>query len=221
MNFRSLALIGTVLALVTAASVGLAHSFGPALGHTGAPALGTYAAEPTCNDVGCHTGNPLNQNGTLEILGVPSSYTPGQSYTLTVQLSSTANAAFTSRKWGFQLTAVAMQDGKGAGFFSSPDLLVSTGDSTLGNRPYISHDADTNKVGEPSPAVWSFTWTAPAQQVGAVGFFAAGNAANGDITNLGDYIYTASSNPSQSTGTPVEPVTWGLLKSGRLFKPAP
>lgn len=218
MQSRSLGLAGVVLFLGAAASLSLANSFGPQLGRTGAPAVGTYGAEPTCNDAGCHSGNPLNQSGTLEILGVPSTYTPGRDYTLTVQLNSTATTADATRKWGFELTAVRMNDGKGAGSFSSPDLLVSTGTLNGGSRPYISHDTDTNLAGQASPAVWTFTWTAPAQQAGPVGFFAAGNAANGDVTNLGDHIYTAASGVSQAV-TPVAPVTWGRLK--RLFETAP
>jgi hypothetical protein len=52
-----------------------------------------------------------------------------------------------------------------------------------------------------------------------VGFNAAGNAANGNLSNIGDFIYTAST--TVSPGTPVRAVTWGRLKMGILFESHP
>ena len=37
---------------------------------------------------------------------------------------------------------------------------------------------------------WTFKWTAPTNDVGPITFYAAGNAANGDFSTSGDYIYT-------------------------------
>lgn len=205
------------LVLAGAASFTAAHSTGPEPSRTGAPALGGAPAELTCNDVGCHSGNPMNFNGKLEILGVPATYTPGNSYTITVRLTSTATQGDVNRKWGFQLTAVRLSDGTGAGSFTSSTLPVLNGTGSYSSRKYISHDADTVQLGAQSPVEWSFTWTAPAQDAGAVGFYAAGNAANGNLSNLGDFIYTASST-MQSPGTPVQATTWGELKVGALFE---
>lgn len=188
-----------------------ASSLGPLLGRTGAPALGTHPAEPTCNDAGCHSGNPLNVNGVLEIQG-PRGYVPGSTYTIVVRLTSSANQASPVRRWGFQLTAVSEADGTGAGSFFSPTLLVSRSDPKSGGRPYISHDIDTLMQGAASPVQWSFTWTAPDRNVGTVGLYAAGNAANGDQNNTGDTIYTASATVPVSP-TPAQPATWGGLKA--------
>jgi hypothetical protein len=205
------------LVLAGAASLTLANSTGPLPSRTGAPAIGGVPAEATCNDVGCHSGNPLNSGGTLEILGAPSPYTPGTSYPITVRLTSTANQSFPNRRWGFQLTAVRLSDGQGAGSLSAPTLLVLNGNGSTASRQYVSHDADTFMQGASSPVEWTFTWTAPAQDRGAIGFYAAGNAANGNLSSLGDFIYTASS-IVQSPGTPVQAVTWGALKSGAMFE---
>jgi hypothetical protein len=181
------------------------------VGRTGAPALGTLPAEPTCNDVSCHSGNPLNFAGTLEIEG-PSDYVPGASYPVVVRLTSTANQSSIVRRWGFELTAVSQADGLGAGSFSSPDLLIRTGEQRSGGRPYISHDGDTVQPGASSPVEWAFTWTAPPQDVGTVGFYAAGNAADGNLTNTGDTIYTTAATAPVKP-SPVESATWGALKA--------
>ena len=39
---------------------------------------------------------------------------------------------------------------------------------------------------------WVIEWTAPATAAGPVVFHAAGNAANGDESQFGDFIHTAS-----------------------------
>ena len=39
---------------------------------------------------------------------------------------------------------------------------------------------------------WTGLWTAPPQRVGKIGFYAAGNGANGSGSTSGDYIYTGS-----------------------------
>jgi hypothetical protein len=162
-------------------------------------------------------GTP-STNGTLSILGVPSQYAPGGAYSITVRLSSTANQNSLTRRWGFELTAIRLSDGQGTGTFQSPDLLVRTGSPATGNRPYISHDGDTFQQGASSPVQWSFTWVAPQQDVGTIVFYAAGNAANGDQTNSGDFIYTASAAMAMAQ-TPVHATTWGRLKAGDLFLP--
>src|SRR6185369_17901019 len=78
-------------------TVGAKISPGPPLGFTGAP------GEGTC--VGCHytfnQPNPPNSGGKVEITGLPATYTPGQSYTVTIMLSHP-----TARAWGFELTAL-------------------------------------------------------------------------------------------------------------------
>ena len=47
---------------------------------------------------------------------------------------------------------------------------------------------------------------------GDVAFYAAGNAANGDASSLGDFIYTAS-DTTMGAAVAVEPLTWGRIKN--------
>ena len=78
-----------------------AHSLssGPPAGAAGVPAGGSYSAEMTCANVGCHDSFEANADdkGRIELAGVPSAYEPGQPYLLTFTLRHP-----TARRWGFQ-----------------------------------------------------------------------------------------------------------------------
>ena len=154
-----------------------ANSFGPPAGFTHAP------GELDCSD--CHT-TPAQSSGTLT-LGVPDRYTPGQTYDITVT-HSTADA--TRVRWGFQLTALSSADEKAGAFAPADELTrVVNGEGPFPAREYIEHTTAGTFPGQLSGASWSFKWTAPAEDVGPVTFYLAGNQANGDGNSSGDNIY--------------------------------
>lgn len=187
----------------------LARSTGDPAARTGAPMVGGVPAEATCSAAGCHLGNPPETNGMLEILGIPAPYVPGNTYDLTVRLTSTATVGDIDHRWGFQLTAVRLSDGQGTGTFSAPGLQVLSGADF---RKYVTHNVSSVKTGASSPVEWTFSWTAPSLDEGPVGFYAAGVAGNGDLFASGDFVYTAGD--TTSTVVPVVPATWGALKRG-------
>ncbi|HUP00487.1 MAG TPA: choice-of-anchor V domain-containing protein [Gemmatimonadota bacterium] len=145
--------------------------------------------EPTCH--ACHFDQPLDApGGSLEIRGVPERYAPGRVYAITVELQREG-----APQGGFQLAA-RFADGAQAGALVPVDDRVAVTDS-LGIR-YAHHTAEGV---EPTPIRWTVTWRAPAAageagdgpaRDGDVLFHAAGNAANGDFSPLGDFVYTAS-----------------------------
>lgn len=204
----------------TLASGSARFSSGPEPSHTGAPAIGAHPAEPVCTQ--CHLGNPVNASGgALEILDLPEFYAPGVTYRLRVRLASDRTAAFVDRRWGFQLTAVNALDGTGAGTFavrgsqSAGDTLQVVPADPFGawpTRAYVEHLWDGVRDGSPSPAEWSFDWTAPEQGLGTVRFYAAGNAADGSYEPSGDWIYTAADSMRDTT-TAVVPRSWGAIKA--------
>ena len=197
-----------VLVLLAGSTVVVARSPGPPVRSTGAPPVGNISSELTCSQAFCHSGNVLNQNGMLEVIGVPDVYTPGTTYPLTVRLTSTATQGNVNRRWGFQLMTARFSDGHGSGTFDIPLDLLELGANF---RTYVSHSLASLHGAEASPVEWSFSWNAPAQDEGPVGFYLAGNAANGDLLQTGDFIYTAS-DTAMSEMTPVVPTTWGGLK---------
>lgn len=211
------------LALACAASLATGSAqfaSGPEPSHTGAPAIGAHPAEPLCTQ--CHGGQPVNSaGGSLEILDLPEFYAPGVTYRLRVRLSSSETAAFPERRWGFQLTAVNAADGAGAGAFTvrgtedwNDTLQVVDADPVddWPTRTYVEHLFFGVRDGSPSPAEWSFDWTAPPLGVGTVRFHAAGNAANGSYEPSGDWIYTAADSMRDTT-TAAVPTSWGAIKA--------
>src|SRR5215510_4014215 len=162
-----------------------AFSAGPDPSLTGAP------GESTCSS--CHGGGPTG--GTLSISGLPANYSPNQEVTLTVTLSQ-ANRA----RYGFQLTAID-DSGKRAGDLTPNDNRTQLKfNDVLGNqRQYIEHSINGFNPVSPGQGSWAFKWKAPAQSVGRVSFYIAGNAANGDGGSFGDSVYTI--NQSIQPGT--------------------
>ncbi|HEX8335079.1 MAG TPA: choice-of-anchor V domain-containing protein, partial [Pyrinomonadaceae bacterium] len=154
-----------------------AYSAGPPAGFTHAP------GELDCSD--CHTV-PAQSGGTLA-LGVPDRYTPGQTYDITV---THASADPTRLRWGFQMTALDAADQK-AGAFAPSDghTRVINGEGPFPSREYVEHTSAGTFPGQQSGANWSFKWTAPAEDVGPVTFYLAGNQADGDGSSAGDNIY--------------------------------
>jgi hypothetical protein len=216
-----------LLALAGAASLATGHaqfSDGPDPSHTGAPAVGTHPAEPNCTL--CHTASPAGSNlnapgGALQILDLPEFYAPGVTYRMRVRLASDRTVADAFRHWGFQLTAVRGSDGAGTGAFTvrgaqgyGDTLQVKPGflNESWPTRSYVEHLYFGIQEDLPSPVEWSFDWTAPAQGAGTVYFFAAGNAANGNMAPAGDWIYTTADSMRDTT-TAAMPTSWGAIKA--------
>ncbi|HLG16094.1 MAG TPA: choice-of-anchor V domain-containing protein [Blastocatellia bacterium] len=155
---------------------------GPEAGYTDAP-------DDIGNCVLCHdTFHEANVGpGSVRVNGNPAVYTPGQQYTLTVTVTQGGRQRF-----GYQLTAIDSGDNL-IGTLSSPDgnsqVIPELGP---GGRQYIEHTQVGSMAPSPGSRTWQVRWTAPTTDMGAVRFFVAGNAANNDTTNQGDYIYTNS-----------------------------
>lgn len=176
--------------LVFSALILRAETLEVPLAHTG------DFGQPSCNTTGCHVGNPVNATGgSLTITGVPAEYTPGITYPLTV----TINRPLPARRWGFELSSRVASGGAQAG-----TLVVTNGNFTQvrsqSGIQYISHTQNGTYPGDAGPKSWTFNWVAPSTAVGAIRFSCAGNAANNNGLNTGDFIYTttATTNPQAS-----------------------
>jgi len=161
-----------------------AYVAGPPEGHTGAPSFPGIAAEPTCTD--CHFSFALNSGpGSLSITGLPANYSLNQEVTVTVTLTHNNRP-----RYGFQLTALD-DTGKPAGTLTSTDGNTQVIPGQF-NRRYIEHTLAGTTPATTNTGRWSFKWKAPASSVGKVTFYAAGNAANGNNLDTGDFIYATS-----------------------------
>jgi hypothetical protein len=122
-----------------------------------------------CGD--CHSGGSFNSMADLQILdgNTPvTSYIPGQTYTMTLQISGTAP------HYGGQAVALK-SDNTNAGMMgvpTTPDTQVEF----LGNVSYLEQSARS------SSGIFTTTWTAPAAGSGNVNIHYIGNAVNGQAT---------------------------------------
>lgn len=182
-------LLATACAAATATVVVMAFSTGPMIRRTGA------AVDGGLDCTACHrTFAPANSDprGKVSII-TAASYTPGQKQNIEVKIEHPD-----ALRWGFQLTARPVNDQtKMAGTFTpTPTIRVEcnpSGDSPCnGDLEFASHRSAV--VVAPAAGSYTYTveWTPPINEVGEIVFYAAGNAANNNGANTGDYIYTTS-----------------------------
>ena len=197
---------------------GLAHSYGPPPGVTGAP--GDSARACTL----CHAGTLNSGAGSVKILLQSGPvYIPGIKQRVTVQVTDPAQ-----QRWGFELTARLNSDlQKGqAGDFTAIDNLTQVICQDSGPKPcstgpsFIEHTSAGTRNGAKGGAAFQFDWTPPASDVGPVTFYVAGNAANGNGSSSGDFIYT--SNVQLNPVNPVPPsITAGNIVSAATSAAGP
>ncbi|MCH8902565.1 MAG: T9SS type A sorting domain-containing protein [Bacteroidetes bacterium] len=148
------------------------YSATPPASRTGAP------GELTC--VSCHGSFALNSGtGNISFLlsGSVNCYMIDSTYTVTVEVTDPTRVEF-----GFEITALDSNNNM-AGSFIVTNAANTTFLTGIG-RQYISHKSSG------SNNVWLFDWTAPSSNIGPISFYIAGNAANGNGSTSGDYIYT-------------------------------
>ncbi len=90
---------------------------------------------------------------------------------------------------------------------------VNTQLSVDGDDLYVKHTSTgTQNNTLDGPVSWSFDWTAPADP-SDVTFYAMGNAANGNNSNSGDYIYSATftTTPATALDPAPRPTDFALL----------
>jgi hypothetical protein len=142
--------------------------------------------EDSCH--ACHFSQDLNAPpGRVAIDGVPTQYEPGTRYTLTITLSRND-----MKVAGFQLTARFKDGGAQAGTLApsssqEPLRVVIARDGAV---QYANQNKEGSAISEPGIAKWQVEWVAPAGG-GAVLINVAANAADGNGSADGDYVYTA------------------------------
>lgn len=148
--------------------------------------------ELNCLTAGCHIGNPVNASGgalaikLMDGANEVNEWVAGKQYNVNVTLSKDG-----ASKYGFEISA---KQGTGAMNFGTLTPGTTTTFAPLTDSKYITHSSAGG-------GNWNFTWTAPAAGSDPVTFYVAGNAANGDNTTNGDFIYTTSKTIAASTAS--------------------
>ncbi len=172
-----LALIGSLVA----PSDGRAFSGGPPDGKCGDPPNPSFCTS-------CHSSFPINSgDGSLTLTGLPAEYAPDSTYVLAVHLQDSFQ-----RRWGFELTAIRPSDGLAAGSFEAVDpvyVQVSEGDGD--ERDYVKQTSQGTFPNQ-SFGHWEILWTTPTVGAGPAHFYWAGNAANYNFAQTGDFVYASN-----------------------------
>lgn len=179
------------LVLFFLATAAFGSSDGAPEGHTGAP------GEQVCT--ACHLGTANSGRGRVRIEFPSSAYTPGQKARMRVIVEDPS-----AIRWGFELTTRLESNPLAAG----GTLASADGNTAItsgGGLQWITHTTTGTRRGTTGSATFEFDWTAPATDAGAVIFYAAGNAANGNGTNSGDSIYTTSLKVAAEAGGGARP----------------
>lgn len=170
----------TTVAISAVLSINMiwAYSNNPPNARTGAP------GENTCT--GCHSTFGLNSGpGSVTIPDLPATYMPGETYTLTVMVDQVSQ-----QRWGFELSPRTDDNTQGGTLGLTQSQWTQISNS--GGVQFLKQNSTGTFSGQPDGAAWQFEWTAPAEGSGAITFYAAGNAANGNNNTSGDYIYNDS-----------------------------
>lgn len=179
--------------LVTATTANSAYVDGPPPAHTGG------FGEPTCH--ACHFDGPIDDPvGGLALEDVPPAYEPGRRYAIRVVLTHPEMG-----RAGFEMAARFAEGadaGAPAGDLGAPDARVEVTRVEASGVPYAHHtEAGSALTSDNGAAEWTVEWTAPETADARVVFHAAANAANDDISEFGDHIYTAEAISQPATGS--------------------
>jgi hypothetical protein len=160
----------------------------------GAPAgFSSGFKEDSCH--ACHFHEPLNSgDGRLTIEGVPPSFDAGQRYTLTVTLTRAG-----MKRAGFQLATRFKDGGAQAGTLApGPDEEVRVAVASQSGVQYAGHKKGGSSVGETDVTRWSVVWIAP-DHGGPVIIHVSANAADGNESADGDFVYTTASESASAS----------------------
>ena len=159
-------------------TAGFAYRDGPPFGFSGG------FGEDHCQ--ACHNSEKLNAAPGSVTISVPERYSPGKVHTVTVTLKRPG-----MKIGGFVLTARFENDSTQAGTLSLGD--GQQGRIKIANDrgvQYAYHSRAGTELTGTGVARWTLRWTAPVGDR-VVQFNVASNAANGDDSNSGDFIYTS------------------------------
>lgn len=174
--------------LVVVASLCIASTIGRNDNRAGAP-----GDQGTCAN--CHGGAATNQ-GTVELLGLPAEFSPGQTYDFQIAVNEPAASGGALTGAGFQLVATNAFNNLMQGSFT----VVDAG-TRINSTNRLVQDGVRNYSG--NQAVWDVRYTTPNNPaaISFITFYYAGNSVNGNGSTTGDVVYTNVANV-------VLPVEW-------------
>jgi hypothetical protein len=174
----SASLCALIIALTPNQSVHSNTSGGPA-GYTGSPL--EFSGRTCGTGGGCHGGGVTDEPNWITSDIPACGYTPGQTYTITVFVTSPGRT-----KFGFSCSP-QFPNASTAG-----SLIAGTGTALNGSGRYITHTSGGTAQNGTNSRTWTFQWIAPAAGAGSLTFYAAMNATNSNSSTSGDEIHKST-----------------------------
>lgn len=186
MKNKSIVILSVITSVLVLASYTVYKTSGAHPGSTGAP------GDLTCAQSGCHVTATVTQDSglvnTLLFSSIDTTYTPGNSYTLTLQVTKAA-----IQKFGFELVALKDSTNTNIGSFS---LLESTRTQKINHmagggdlRYSMTHKTAGTTTSTAGAIQWKMKWTAPSTNVGTITFWYTSNCTNNNGFNTGDQLF--------------------------------
>lgn len=139
--------------------------------------------EETCHS--CHFDYDLNwKEGELRVQGIPESVEAGKSYEIELIITRADMG-----KSGFQMTS-RFKNGRQAGsFYIKENERVMFTKQVPDSLEYLQHSVKGTEPVKEGKNIWAVIWKAPMSVGDSIYFNIASNAANGDQSEFGDWIY--------------------------------
>ena len=157
-----------------------------------------------CNRSGCHAGNSTVSAQLLSSNVPAAGYTPGQTYTFTVQITQAGIS-----KWGFQVSPQADN-----GTLQGTLVLTDAGQTRFaagGGSKYVTHTTAGNS-GSTGTKSWTFDWTAPAAGSGPVNFYTYVMASNSSNNTSGDQTFRQTVAFQEESGVGFSSLNYSTLE---------
>ena len=139
--------------------------------------------EQTCHS--CHFDYDLNwKEGSISVNGIPDKIEPAATYKVKIKVERKDLG-----KAGFQLTARYSNGSQAGQFLIEGNEQVMFTQEVPDSLQYVQHSVEGAKPVRDGESTWNITWKAPTRVLDSVFFNVASNAANGDQSEFGDWIY--------------------------------
>ena len=177
-------------------------------GYSTAPSLNGTTVR---NCTSCHSGTVNPAGGSVTAIGLPTTFTAGQSYPFSIKIThSAANRLI----WGVSIKAIDTLTHAVIGTWVTQNTNTSIkGTPTIANGNYeLSHANAPTSTASATYTYSNLTWVAPAVPTAVqsrVKFYIAAVAGNNSGDETGDFVYTTSLTSNQYVAPPACTFTYG------------
>lgn len=179
----NLGLLGSLCLILLSSSYSMQDDPDGKAGASGAP------GETTCNDTDCHNSFAVNSGTGSITISSPDltdwAYVPGTTYTISVTVEQSAINLF-----GLCFEALKPNGDNAGTLHAGVGTQIKNKKVGGFQRKSITHDDNTGASA--NAHTFTFTWDAPATDIGDITFYVAGLAANGDDHESDDRVYSTS-----------------------------